>query len=227
MNGKEFIDQVIYDSDRLQNLTADTTYRTMVLGWLNLVLKDIASRQDSFHWRFLEATSFFDTVASQMTYDLPTDIDGNKIFSVRRTDGDIRINYVDQHIFDKYVADPTTASGNPDWYSLWANQMKLWPIPGSAISIYVRYIKQVPSVTDSTAVSTDLANLVKWDDVILSGVLVKARRFDSKDYSIEKADYENGITRMKSDNSQIIDYNNVTESHRSRGSRVPWVTPVV
>ena len=223
MTGKDFVDNILYDSDRLQNLTADLTYRTMALGWLNLVLKDISSRQENYHWRFLEKTSYFDTEINQMSYDLPTDIDGYKIFSVRRADGDMRIDYVDQHIFDKYIPDPTTSGGNPDWYTLWAAQMKLWPIPGSVISIYRRYIKTITLLADNASSITDIPS--KWDDVILAGALIKARRFDSKDYSIEKVDYENGILRMKSDNSMILDYNNIAESHRLGGRRIPWASP--
>lgn len=228
MDGKSFIDQMMYDMYKSSVLTTDTTYRAMCLNWLNLVLKDISTRQENFHYGFLEMTCYFTTVAAQASYDLPSTIDGYKVFSVRRLDGDVRLDYVDPHIMDKYVPDPTVSSGNPYNYTLWANSIKLYPVPSAAQDIYLRYIRTITLLTDSAASTTLIP--AKWDDVILCGALAKATRLKQKEKPALsnldlKQEYESGIQRLITECGVRMDYNNVAESHRSYRSLPRFVSP--
>ena len=50
----------------------DVEYRAMGLIWLDLIIKDIQNRQQSFHWRFLETTTTFNTAADDFDYVIST-----------------------------------------------------------------------------------------------------------------------------------------------------------
>ena len=227
MTGASFIDEVMRQTNRIQNLTTDTDYRSIVLGWLNRTLKDIQTRQVGYHWRCLEKTSYFETEESVMSYDFPDDIDGYKIISLHRKDPEFPIGYVDQAIFDEFVPDPEAAGeGYADYYTLWAKSLKLWPIPGStAYNVYIRYIKNFTALADDDGV-TDLDS--KWDDVVISGTLAKALLFDQRpqEMALFTQEYEMGLQRMEDDNSMIIDNIPVARSHRGAPLRQwPWQSP--
>ena len=82
MTGAEFLDFLVGTESVIGILDknpSDTEYRAFILKCLNLTLKDISARQVDWHWKFLEKTVTTSTVADQMDYDLPTDIDTTKI----------------------------------------------------------------------------------------------------------------------------------------------------
>jgi len=221
MDGKSFIDQTMEDLDRFDNKVTDTTYRAIALNWLNRVLKNIGTMQDGFHWRFLEKTATFPTVTSQLTYDLPSDIDGYKVFDLRQQTTDVKLTFKPQEWIDLYWPDPTVTSGNPLFYTLFASSMKLIPLPASAITMYIRYIKGITALTDSAASSTDVP--AKWDDVIIQGALAKAYKFDKRiEDSIDAQNqFEKGIERMQLDNECIIDNSPIAQGHRTVGIEMP------
>jgi len=221
MTGKDFIDQIMEDVDRFDNKTTDTVYRGIVLNWLNRALKNISTMQDGFHWRFLEKAATFETVADQLTYDLPSDIDGYKVFDLRQQTTDIKLLYKPQEWVDKYYPDPTNTSGNPLIYTIYANQYKLIPIPSSVITMYERYVKTITALTDSALSTTDIP--AKWDDVIIQGALAKAYKFDKRlDDSVEaKNEFLLGIERMKLDNEAMIDHTPIAAGHRMEEIEMP------
>jgi len=226
MTGEQFINEVMFETDRHQNLETDTIYREMALRWLNRVIKDISTRQTGFHWRFLEKTAYLETVAEQMSYSLPDDIDGYKILSVHRKDPEMKIDYVDQRIFDEFIPDPDTSSGNPDYYTLWGDAIKLWPIPSSdGQKIYVRYIKEITTLADNDTGTNDIPQ--KWDDMVVQGILVRAFKYDGKvnEMALSQQEYERGLIRMEEENGLIIDAKRVARSHGVEFGTTPWVTP--
>lgn len=224
MTGQNFINSVMIDTDRYDNLTTDTTYRALVLDWANRVQKDISGKQDSFHWRWLEKTSTFNTVANQLSYDLPSDIDGYKILSLKQTTNDLKLYFIPQEEFDRLYPDPTEHTGNPVCYTLFANAIRLYPTPSSAIQITIRYVKTITALTDA-AVSGDIP--AKWDDVVLEGILAKAYKFDKRlQESIDSFNkYIEGVERMKVDNEMIIDNIDVANSHRVKRSVLNFKRP--
>jgi len=211
MTGKSFIDNLFYDLNRYSLLTTDTNLRVISLAWANRVIKDISGRNQ--HWVWLEKTSTFPTVAAQMTYDLPTDIDGNKILSLKQETTPAKLIYINQRRLDELEADPTTSSGNPLYYTLWAGDVRLWPVPSAAITMYLRYLKVITELSDSASSTTDIPT--KWDEVVLDGMKVHAfRMFPSWGDSLrQKAVYENGIILMKRDNDALIDEDGISEPH--------------
>lgn len=212
MTGKDYIDNTLYDIGKIQVLTTDTNLRTIVLGWANRVIKHISASEG--HWRWLEKTASFDTVASQMTYDLPTDMDlsGHKVYSLRQKDSPVKLIQMNQRRFDELEPNPT-AEGNPYWYVPWGNTIRLYPIPSAVITMYLRYIKTVTALTDSAASTTDIPD--KFDEVILSGIKVHAfRMFPEWGNSAEQvALFENGIMQMKRDNFVELDSDDLSSRH--------------
>ena len=148
-----------------------------------------------------------------MSYDLPTDLDTKKIFDVRRYESDCKLTYVPQNKLDEWAPDPSVSSGLPYYYTLWADAIKLWPVPDSGISIYVRYIKNITALADNTTTTVDIP--AKYDDVVINGALTKAYLFDNRpnDALVAQGLYNEGLGRMILDNKQIVDYNEVADTH--------------
>lgn len=214
MTGQDFINNCMYDVGKYQVLTTDTALRVIVLSWANRVIKDVCSRHP--HWVWLENTSTFNTVIDQLTYDLPSDIDlsGRKVFTVRQKTSPVKLVYVNQRRFDELESDPTISTGNPYIYTLWANQIRLWPVPSSVMTMYMRYMKRAATaLTDSASSTTDIPE--KFDEVILAGMRKFAFRLFPNwgNPDTQEVLYEKGITQMTEDNGIALDSDNISERH--------------
>lgn len=226
MNGKQFLDLLVGTSSS-QGLTdknpSDANYRAFMLECLNLVAKDIQNRQQTWHWRWLEKTATAPTVADQIDYDLPTDIDTNKIIAVFDRTDDVAYKFIPHDLFVKLIPDPSNDSGGSRFYTFWANVIKLWPIPDSVWTFYLRYIQEITAWADSTA---DNEIPQKYDPVIIDGALAYAYKLDP-DLGNETRQiqlYEAGVNRMIRDNSVMPNHLPRARSHRNRG-RSPLMFP--
>ena len=218
MTGKQYLDFLCGKSGQIGLLdknVSDSSYRAFMLDCLNLVLKDIQNRQINWHWRFLEKTATAPTVASQIDYDLPTDIDTNKLFALYDRTNDRTYKYIPYEKFVKFVADPSNSTGQAIWWTLWASMIKLWPIPSSVITFYLDYVALATAWTDA-ATSNEVP--AKYDNVIIDGALVYAYMFDPElgDKASKTNDYERGVQKMIQDNNLMINDGGETESHRVR-----------
>ena len=132
MTGALILDFILSHCDKNSN---DTTYRALALKWLKLVLKDIQTRQESFHWRFLEVKgAAFDLTADDFDYAfatiLPTTlIDTTKVIHVYEKRNDITYTFVPYERFRQLVADESQQTGTTRWYSIYANSLLLYPVP--------------------------------------------------------------------------------------------------
>lgn len=227
MNGKLFLDEIIPASgfgDVLKN-ESDTDYRATALRWLNRVGKDITTRQNNWHWRWLEKTSTFPTVAAQSIYDLPTDIDTHKIFALHdRTNSERKYIYKDMDWFRENFPVPSDHAGNAIFYTFYANSIRLVPVPAAVYTIYMDYISTLTALTDEVSSTWEIP--AKYDDIVLDGVMVKAYKFEPElgDWKAQQALYESGLQRMITENMTMIDHLPVSGSHR-RG-RVTEEMPV-
>ena len=215
MNGQSIINSIMYKTGKIQVLTTDTNYRTMVLDWLNDVKDDISSRHP--HWNWLEKTATFYTVADQMSYDRPGDMDlsGIKIVSLKQTESPTKLFYVNQGRFDELQPKPTDSSGNPYLYTVYSDAIRLWPVPNDAIQMTLRYMKiNADDFTDGTDTS-DIPE--QYKKVILDGVLIDAFNYEPQWGNSDKARmaYEDGILRMMRDNDTALDDSSVSERHPS------------
>ena len=195
--------------------SADTKYRATALGWLNLIVKDISKRQRNWHWRFLEKTLTAPTVATQMDYDLPTDVDTNKIFALSDRTQDRTYVYVPYEKFIRKVADPTNSSGNSIWWTFWASLIKLYPVPDSVWTFYLNYVKVMAGVSDD-ATALDIPD--KYEPVVINGLLMYGYKFDPEmgSWADQKALYDADVDDMVSENMSMIGSLPVSGSHRGR-----------
>jgi len=195
--------------------TSDSTYRAFALDMLNLVVKDISNRQIGFHWRFLEKTATTSTVASQFYYGLPTDIDTHKIFHLSERDNDITYIYTDYHTFRKYVADQSESEGTSRYWTLWASQIGLYPVPSEVITVYLDYVSVITDLADDSA-TIEIPSI--YDPVIINGALSWAYRFDPQlgAFASQEQLYLDGLSRMEKNNNMILSDPGRPESHRTK-----------
>jgi len=221
-SGQEFLN-ILCGSSTIEGLTdrnpEDSRYRATMLGWLNLVLKDIQNRQQGWHWRWLEKTATASTVAGQHSYDLPDDIDTNKMFALYDRTNDNTYTFVPYDRFVRLFPDPSNEQGTPRWWTFWANTIRLYPVPASAFTFYLDYIKNITLLTDDASSTTDVPE--KFDEVIIDGALVYAYRFDPSlgDWKSQQQLYEAGIQKMINDNRMMINELAESESHRLKRGR--------
>jgi len=129
MTGQGLLDDFLVLQDRK---STDTSYRALALKWLDLILKDIQSRQDGYHWRFLEVQTFFPTALNTFNYALSTiasDIDTTKVIHVYDKLNDITYKYKPYESFKRFVADEAADGGDPYVFSIFAGNLILWPTP--------------------------------------------------------------------------------------------------
>lgn len=226
MTGAEFLNVLAGPADGskfgiLDKNKGDTKFRATVLDWLNLILKDISNRQQNWHWRWLEETATAPTVEDQIDYDPPTDLDTNKIFKIYDRTQDRTYEFVPFNQFREQYPDPSTDTGNPRIWTYFDGQIKLFPVPSSVFQIYIEYIQTITNLADNTN-STEVP--VKYDQVIIDGVLTYSYRFDRDlgDLGAQVQLYEAGIQRMIKDNLMTIDQKGRTRSHRDR-----WGQPLI
>ncbi len=221
MTGQQLLN-IIAGSATVEGLAdkdvADTKYRATALGYLNLIIQDIQTRQESFRWRFLEKTATMPTVASQLDYDLPTDIDTNKLVAVFDRTQDRTYKFIPYEKFVRLYPDPSNDTGDPSIYTFFANVLKLYPVPSSVFTVFLNYIKVM---TDAADDSTDLDIPDRYRKVIIDGILTFVYKFDPElgDELKQTQLYELGIKRMIVENNQMIDERAQSQSHRSRSHR--------
>ena len=218
MTGNGIITDILKLTDKN---SADTGYRALALVWLDLILKDIQNRQQSFHWRFLEILgATFNTVASTFGYAITT-IDGSvecdttKIIHVYDKTNDWTYTFVPYEKFRERVADESVNTGSSYIWTIFAGQVLLWPVPDAVVATYFDHVRTMPDAADNT---TDLLIPNKFKSVLYDGILKFAWSHDSElgDAGAKTLEYEAGIARMISDNGQIISENTTPVSHRDR-----------
>lgn len=216
MTGADFLDRIVELADKS---TQDAVYRAKALNWLRLVVKDLQARQDTWHWRWLEKTATFNTVDSQHTYDLPTDMDTHKVFSITDRTDDVTLKYMNYDRFTRLVADPSEDEGLPSTiYTLWSDYLKLYPIPDDIRTLYMDYVRVITEPADNT---TEIDVPDKYTPVLIDGVMVYVFRYDPTlgDFMGQAQIYEMGVNRMLTENKLVLGDYSRTESHREKWAR--------
>lgn len=216
MTGASILDFIVSHCDKN---SSDSAYRALALKWLNLVVKDIASKQDGFHWRFLEVLgATFNTAVADYDYAfatiLPTTlIDTTKAIHVYEKTNDITMTFVPYEKFRQFVADETQDSGTSRYFSIFANYLLLYPIPSAIVAFYIDYVKLMSVITDSATV-LDIPD--KYEKVVIDGILEFAYQFDPELGSAgdQRIRYKDGLDTMIRENQQIIAENIIPFSHR-------------
>jgi hypothetical protein len=99
-------------------------------------------------WPFYEAEDTFATVSGTSDYDLEstssvlvTNTNGLRDIAALRTDDHV-LTYLGRDDGDVVYPLNSNGSGEPYWWSTWAEKVRLYPTPSSAITIYVRGYKK-------------------------------------------------------------------------------------
>ena len=217
MTGSQYLD-ILCGSSTVEGLmkksSQDAVYRRTMLGWLNLVLKDISNRQTSWHWKFLEKTATFPTVANQHTYDLPTDIDDQKMIAIYDRTNDTTYDYVPYDKFVSNVPDPSNQTGQVRWWTVYAKTIRLYPVPSAVVTTYGDYVKVMTYLADDSN-TCDIPE--KYEPVIIDGALIYAYRFEPKmgNWGEQHQAFEAGMQRMINENRTTIAEKSVSGSHRA------------
>lgn len=216
---------------RQGNNEADTNFQALTTRWANRTLKEIwmgKGMDTTPDWWWLRLSYTFPTVADQMTYDLPTVIDGQKVFTVREKDNDQKLDFIDQRRFDKFIPDESIGSGSPTAYTLWGRDattkkpyIRLYPVPDSVITMYIRFLGNLTMFDNDVATSTTEVP-DKYLPVVMDGVLEKFYTLHPEygNTQIAMASFIKGIESMNEDNKSI-DNEQVAESHGDVGYGYP------
>lgn len=132
MTGAALLDDLLKIADKNSQ---DAGYRALGLVWLDYIIKDIQNRQVNYHWRFLEANTFFATAKDDFDYALVTiasDIDTTKIIHVYDKINDRTYRFVPYERFKMFVADEAKQTGDPYIFTIFGSNLILYPTPDFA-----------------------------------------------------------------------------------------------
>lgn len=147
---------------RFGQIVNDSTAATLTIAdaLINDATKALLS---SSEWYFMEKTKTLSTVSNQQGYDLPSDL-GN-IVSLTVTNGSF--TYTPILITDRREWDVLNTvavySDIPQYYFIFGNQVKIYPIPSSSTSnaityIYHKIFKDLSIADYTTGTITSIAN---------------------------------------------------------------------
>lgn len=222
MLGNALLDDLLAIADKSASDTGTGSYRALGLKFLDYVIKDISNRQVNYHWRFLEKLNkTFSTAVDDFDYaiaTIATDIDTAKrefIHIYDRTN-DRTLHYVPYERFRRFIPDETNSKGSsPTVWSLWADQLLIYPVPDAIFSLSMDYILKMADATDDT---TAILIPDKYKTVVMDGMLTWAFKFDPElgNAANQQLVYEAGIDRMIRDNAEIIAENETPISQRMK-----------
>ena len=179
MTGQLILDFILSQCDKNPD---DTVYRALALKWLNLILKDIDSRQDGFHYRFLEVKgTAFSLTASDFDYDLATiapAIDTTKVIHVYEKRNDITYKFVPYERFRELVANEARDLGTTYIYSIFAGNLLLYPVPdftavtGVATAIVANKLSAAAAtfITDNIREGMQVTNTISGATALVTAV---------------------------------------------------------
>ena len=114
----------------IADTTRESQINSLIDSFINMTLMEMndpawafesvaAFRGYNHLWTFNKRKHTFPTVASTEFYQLPRDVD--KISLIRQTTSPMKLLYVPDEVFYKFIPNPT-ATGNPLYYRLWEEE---------------------------------------------------------------------------------------------------------
>lgn len=163
---------------------------------INEVYWDVCSREA---WPFLEASVSltFDGTLNTASND-PQDI--GVVETAVRGDGGLLEPWRRDDFLENFGS-ALTNTAPPALFYFEANVVKFWPIPTSADTVTVQYIR-IPLALTATSSEGEIAIPPRWHrHVLLKGVLVEMAilQDDPDTAQVYKAEYEEAIQRMVND----------------------------
>jgi hypothetical protein len=105
-------------------------------------------------WNFLEVSFTMNTVTNQQAYTINdyTAYDMREVISILDTDN-ARLNYISYDVAEEQFLITEQEYSDPLFYSMWADQIHLFPVPNSVIPLTIRgYRTPDDWVTNNTTV---------------------------------------------------------------------------
>lgn len=105
-------------------------------------------------WNFLEVSFSMTTTADQQAYTINdfTAHDVREVVSILDQDN-VRLDYISYDVAEEQFLVSEESFSDPQFYSMWADQIHLFPVPSSVITLLVRgYRTPNDWVTDNTIV---------------------------------------------------------------------------
>lgn len=190
-------------------------YSTRVGNWLNEAQARIARR---LNLRELATTTTVTTVAGTTAYSLPGDF--------------IRVEAViDQTSGNSFLLDPRPAehlrdlsfSGRPQYYSLGAEGLLVWPNPDAAYTLEARYFKNPPQMSadgDVPGIPGD------YHDLLVSYALSRAYRSedDAQMSTFHYNEFMRDLLQMAADrqDNEMAESNQIAGMYGPRGGWGDW-----
>lgn len=167
-----------------------------IKDWTNEVYTEICN---SGYWRFLETEGTFLTVIGQETYPLATNCIVNRLINVREIKTPSILRRIDFKSIDQSYPDTSeSSSGTPVYYYFQNNNMSLFPVPDSVMTIKYRYYKTVTEMIDATDIPL-IPEHWKW--VLVNGVLIRANQYlQDQSFADVQVQYFNGLLQMRAHN---------------------------
>jgi len=186
--------------------TGSTTFKDGARDYLNLIGKDIQSREQ---WNWLFTSSTFATVASTQTYSLASDVLTPLSFR-NETENHVIIIKSTQ---DVDAADPDASiTGDPRWAAIngidsnGAIQVSLYPIPDGVDTIAYRYYRQIPEFTEANdADSLDQYYPLVIQPALIYGIssLYRQEKGDDQGAMIDRNEMERIISIASRQNASV------------------------
>lgn len=198
MNYLELVNEVLSELDApgVTTLVGASGITKRAMGWINQVIFDIYSRSND--WSFREASTTLSTIAATAAYNLPSTVDTDSIKSLTRQNGQTPLQYIDYETWEELAAH----SGIPNAFTLFQNQLFLYPIPDSAYTLTYRYQRNPVRLVNDTDTP---AIFDKWHYVIVHGAAYKAKLFlNDEDQQDQRVIYEQGVKKMLNHNRDML-----------------------
>jgi hypothetical protein len=111
-------------------------------------------------WPFFETSTTLSTVADQREYSVSTIGDGNwrEVSSIFCMSPPRKLTYTSPEDAEEAHLGVTERTGTPQWYSLWAGKVSIWPKPTEVYSLQLRGYRKPNDwhTTDAAEVDADL-----------------------------------------------------------------------
>jgi hypothetical protein len=182
--------------ERVRDLDTDVTGLERAGRWLNIAMHDIISRSGS--WAWLQASGEFDTDANEHEYNI-ADINDDvaHILTILEKTNQRFLWAVPPARYDENNPDPELNTGPPEAYTVWADQIVLFPDPDGVYTLDVRYYMAVVDLDDDddTPPWPD-----RFDYVWLFGAEYYGLMFNDDARSlVVSRQFDRGIARMMAD----------------------------
>ena len=141
--------------------------------------------------RSMEQKEYATTVGGQANYALPTNYLQMREFRLN-TDPTVSLQYVSPEIYEAW----NLGSGQPKWYTIIANEIRLGPVPAGAYEMEMLFWRKFPNLSPTNTTNWMLQNA---PDVYLYGALLELEPFIQNDARINvwAAGYQKAVTDIQ------------------------------